>query len=154
WEYFPFPRRRGTGLEYYNAPTATMVICGAGSAPADCGITRDRQHFDPRLGVAYRVTNSTVIRAGYSMATDPTLFTGFSMSSRLNFPYIYGQLLLPPNGFSYATTLRQGLPVATAPDISTGAVAVPGLAVVDTYDNSDYVRGYVQSWNFTAEQQV
>lgn len=154
WEYFPFPRRLNTGLEYYNAPAAAMVICGIGSVPGDCGITRDRQHVDPRLGIAYQVTRSTVIRAGYSLATDPTLFLGYSMSSRLNFPYIYGQLLLPPNSYSYGTTFRQGLPVVAAPNISSGSVPVPSLAVVDTYDNSDYVRGYIQSWNFTVEQQV
>ncbi|HLJ14643.1 MAG TPA: TonB-dependent receptor [Bryobacteraceae bacterium] len=154
WEYFPFPRRLNTGLEYYNAPGATMTICGIGSVPGDCGITRDRQHIDPRLGVAYRITNSTVIRTGYSIATDPTLFLGYSMSSRLNFPYIYGQLLLPPNSYFYGTTFRQGLPVVAAPDISSGSVPVPGLAVVDTYNNANYVRGYIQSWNFTIEQQV
>ena len=131
-----------------------MSICGLGSVPSDCGITRDRQRFNPRFGVAYRLTNSTVIRAGYSSATDPILFLGYTLSGRLNYPYLYGQLLLPPNSYSYATTLSQGLPVVSAPNISSGTVPVPGLAAVTTYNNANYVRDYIQTWNFTVEQQV
>jgi hypothetical protein len=153
WDYFPFPTRRGTGLELYNPQSATMSICGIGSTPTDCGITKDKQHFNPRIGLAYRATKSTVIRAGYSKATDPILFLGYTTSGRLNFPYIYSQLLTSPNSLSYATTLRQGLPAVSAPDISSGTVPVPPLSAVLTYDNSDYVRGYSQTWNFTVEQQ-
>src|SRR5205085_3588616 len=109
WDYFPFPRRSDTGLEFYNPQSATMSICGIGSVPADCGITRDRQRIDPRLGIAYRVTDSTVIRAGYSKAIDPILFLGFTNLGSRNLPYIYAQVLLPPNSLSYSTTLRQGI---------------------------------------------
>jgi hypothetical protein len=154
WDYFPFPKRLTTGMEFYNPRSATMSICGVGSTPADCGITKDRQHVGPRLGVAYRLTGSTVIRAGYGMATDPNFFAGKTLSSRMNYPYIYAQTLLPPNSLSYATTFRQGLPAMVAPDLSTGTVPVPGPAGVSTYDNADYVRGYIQMWNFTVEQRV
>lgn len=153
WDYFPFPTRRGTGLEFYNPQSATMSICGIGSVPTDCGITKDRQHFNPRLGLAYRLTNSTVIRAGYSKSTDPIYFLGYITSGRLNFPYIYSQLILPPNSFSYSTSLRQGLPAVSPPNVASGTIPVPPLSAVVTYDNSDYVRGYSQMWNFTIEQQ-
>jgi hypothetical protein len=152
WDYFPFPRRAGTGTEYFNPLSNTMSICGVGSIPADCGITRGRQRVDPRLGVAYRVSNSTVIRAGYSMAIDPIFFMGFTSLGNRNFPYIYAQVLPPPNSLSYATTLRQGIPVVPAPDLGSGSVPVPGLVAVSTYNNANYVRGYIQSWNLTVEQ--
>jgi hypothetical protein len=41
-----------------------------------------------------------------------------------------------------------------APDIGSGTIPVPGLVAVSTYDNSDYVRGYIQTWNVTIEQRV
>jgi hypothetical protein len=154
WDYFPFPTRLGTGIEFYNPLSATMSICGVGSTPTDCGITRDKQRVDPRLGVAFRLTESTVIRAGYSMAIDPILFLGFTNLGQRNFPYVYAQILLPPNSLSYGTTLRQGLPVVAAPDLSTGTLPVPPLAAVTTYNNANYVRGYIQSWNFTVEQRL
>jgi len=154
FDYFPFPTRLGTGFEYYNPQNATMSICGKGSIPVDCGITRDKRHLTPRLGVAYRITGSTVIRAGYSMATDPNVFQGKTLSNRENFPYLYPQLILPPNSLSYATTFRQGLPAVSAPDISSGTVPVPGIAAVTSLDNGNYVRGYIQSLNVTIEQRV
>jgi len=154
WDYYPFPRRKGTGLEIYNPQTATDSICGVGSTPGDCGVTRDKQRIVPRFGVAYRVTDSTVIRTGYSMLTDPVAFLGQTLSSREDFPYLFSQIILPPNSLSYAITLRQGLPAASPPDLSTGTVPVPGYAYIKTYVPKSYVRGYMQSWNFTVEQRV
>ena len=154
YDYFAFPRRAGTGVEYYNPATATASICGTGGIPGDCGITKDRNHIGPRLGLAYRITGSTVIRAAYSLSADPIFFEGHSQSGRENFPYIFAQTLSSPNSLSYATTLRQGLPAVTTPNLSTGIVPVPGTAYMTTYDNSNYVRGHIQTWNFTVEQRI
>jgi hypothetical protein len=153
WDYFPFPRRKGTGLEIYDPPSATTSICGIGSVPADCGITRDKHRIVPRLGVAYRVTDSTVIRAGYAQATNPVAFLGQTLSSRENFPYLFSQIILPPNSLSYAITLRQGLPAVMPPNLS-GAIPAPGYAYIKTYVSNSYTRGYMQTWNFTIEQRV
>jgi hypothetical protein len=152
-DFFPYPRRKGTGLEIYNPQTATTSICGVGSVPGDCGITRDNKRIVPRLGVVYRVTDSTVIRAGYAQVTNPVAFLGQTLSSRENFPYLFSQILLPPNSLSYAITLRQGLPAVTPPNLS-GPIPVPGYAYIKTYSNNTYTRGYMQTWNFTAEQRV
>jgi len=154
WDYFRFPRRAGTGVEFYNPYSATASICGVGSIPEDCGITKDRQHFSPRLGIAYRLTKSTVLRAAYSISADSIFFEGHSQSGRENFPYLFAQMLSAPNSLSYSTTLRQGLPAVAAPDLSTGIVPIPGTAYMTTYDNANYVRGYIQTWNFTVEQRV
>jgi len=154
WDYFRFPRRAGTGVEFYSPYTATASICGIGSTPEDCGITKDRQHFSPRLGIAYRLTKSTVLRAAYSISADSIFFEGHSQSGRENFPYLFAQMLSAPNSLSYSTTLRQGLPAVAAPDLSSGIVPIPGTAYMTTYDNANYVRGYIQTWNFTVEQRV
>jgi Carboxypeptidase regulatory-like domain/TonB dependent receptor len=149
-DYYPFPTRDNRGLEYYDATTNTMVLCGVGGSPEDCGITKDRLHIVPRLGIAYRLRDSLVIRAGYGIATDPINILGNAQ----NFPDLEGQTLQPPNSLSYATTWRQGIPAVTAPDLSTGRVPVPNLAGLRTYSNTDYVRGYIQTANLTIEQRI
>ncbi|MCU1261816.1 MAG: Outer rane receptor for ferrienterochelin and colicin [Bryobacterales bacterium] len=154
WDYYPFPTRKDTGLEIYNPESATTSICGVGAVPGDCGITRDKQRIVPRLGLAYRPTESTVIRAGYGIVTNPVAFLGQTLGSRENFPYLFSQIILPPNSLSYGTTLRQGLPAVSPPDLSTGIIPVPGYAYIKTYVNSNYTRGYIQSWNLTVEQRV
>jgi hypothetical protein len=88
------------------------------------------------------------------MVADPIFFEGHSQSGRENFPYSFAQLILPPNSLSYAITLRQGLPVVPTPNLATGSVAIPPFASAETYDNANYVRGYIQTWNFTVEQRI
>jgi hypothetical protein len=153
WEYYPFPVRDGRGMEYLNAATNQMIICGVAGNPENCGITKDTKRFAPRAGVAYRITNSTVLRAGYGLTTDPTNLGG-SLGNRQNYPDILATTVNAPNGFSYATTLRQGLPVPVAPNFSSGSIPVPTNTGVFTVDNKNYVRGYVQSWNFTLQQKI
>ena len=79
------------------------------------------------------------------MVADPIFFEGHSQSGRENYPYSFAQLILPPNSLSYAITLRQGLPAVPTPDLTTGAVPIPGFAYAETYDNANYVRGYIQT---------
>jgi hypothetical protein len=153
WEYYPFATRGDRGMEYLNAQTNQMIICGVGGNPTNCGITKDTHRFAPRAGIAFRLTNSTILRAGYGLTTDPTNLGG-SSGNRQNYPDILATTITAPNSFSYATTLRQGLPIVVAPDYSSGTISVPKTAGVFTVDNSNYVRGYVQSWNFTLEQQL
>jgi hypothetical protein len=161
-DFYPFPGRNGQysglptnmGLEYYNVSNNSMYLCGVGPVPLNCGVTKDRYHVVPRVGLAYRITDSIVIRAGYGIATDPTNVLGYN-NRRYNYPYIDGLTILPPNSYSYATTFRQGIPVPTPPNVSTGIIPnVPATAGVNTYDNSDWARGYVQTWNFTVEARL
>jgi hypothetical protein len=150
WERFPFPMRVGRGLEVYNFQNNTMSLCGLGPNPIDCGITNGKGRPTPRAGIAYRLTDSTVIRAGYGMTNDPINFANFV---RLNYPDLVHVVLNAPNAFSYATTLRHGFPAVIPPDLTPGIVPVASnLSLAATYDNNNLVRGYIQSWNLTVEK--
>jgi hypothetical protein len=153
WEDFPFANRGNRGMEYFQPSTNTMVVCGVAGNPEDCGITKDGHRFAPRAGIAYRLTDTTVIRAGYGLTNDPTNY-GSSLGNRQNYPDIVATAINAPNSFFYATTLRLGMPAVVAPNYTSGSVAVPLTAGIFTVDNKNYVRGYVQSWNFTVEQRI
>ena len=151
WEYFGLPNRGGgRGLEYLIPQTNTMNICGLGNAvPENCGITTSRERPVPRVGIAYRVTDSFVVRAGAGLANDPT---SSLIQLRLNAPYVYTQILSAPNSFGYATTLSQGIPAVTAPNLSGGPISWPGNANALTLNNGNWVRGYMETWNLTLEK--
>jgi Carboxypeptidase regulatory-like domain/TonB dependent receptor len=153
WDYYPFPNRGSRGMEYLDVATNQMIICGVAGNPRNCGITKDNQRFEPRAGVAYRIHDATVFRAGYALSTDPTN-TGGVLGNRQNFPDNVTSTIPTTNSFAYATSLRSGLPPIVIPDYSSGRVAVPLTTGVFTVDNQTYVRGYIQSWNATLEQQV
>src|SRR5690242_19898816 len=141
FDYFPVPMRNGTGAEYYDHATNNMVICGVGNTPTSCNIfDKDQAHFVPRLGVAYRLGDRTVIRAGFGMSSDPVNIFGLS-NRRINFPYIEGVIQLPPNAMSYAITLRQGINVPPNPfPLTTGLVPVPGTAGMQDFNRDNYRR--------------
>ncbi len=67
WEYYPFPTRTDRGLEMFDFTTNLLQVCGIGAANAQvCDIKVQKDLFTPRLGWAYRPTEDTVIRVGFS----------------------------------------------------------------------------------------
>ena len=66
WEYYPLSQRRDRGLEVFDFTARQLLICGQAGIPQTCGVTVEKNLFTPRLGWAYRPTDSTVIRVGYS----------------------------------------------------------------------------------------
>jgi hypothetical protein len=152
WDYYPFTTRGSRGMEYLNETTNQMVICGIAGTPKNCGITKDDARFEPRGGIAYRLNDSTVIRAGYALSTDSTN-EGDVVGNRQNYPDIVASTIPSTNSFADATTLRTGLPTAVAPNYSSGSVALPLTTGAYTVNNNEFARGYVQSWNLTVERQ-
>ncbi|RZU29062.1 TonB-dependent receptor [Edaphobacter modestus] len=153
WTYYPFADRGDRGMEYLDAASNRMIICGLNGIPKNCGITKNDKRFEPRVGAAYKINDTTVVRGGFGLSTDPTNIGGV-LGNRQNYPDIVASTLTAPNSFSYATTLRTGLPPVVAPDYSSGSVAVPKTAGVFTVDNNTFVRGYIESFNVTLEQQM
>src|SRR2546430_10993547 len=78
-----------------------------GQVPAGCGTEISKKRFSPRLGIAWRPTDTFVIRAGYSVINDP--YEGLELM-RNNYPIMEPFGIQTPNGFTPATTLAQGLP--------------------------------------------
>ena len=66
WEYYSLPARADHGIEVYDFTTNRLLICGVGPNDQNCGIEVEKNLFTPRLGIAYRPTETLVIRAGYS----------------------------------------------------------------------------------------
>ncbi len=149
WEYYPAPTRPNRGLEKYDFDTNESVLCGLGSTPKDCGLHQSKKLFSPRLGLAWRATDTFIVRAGYGITYDP-----FSLARdlRANYPIQFVQNLAFDSTWSYSTTLDQGLP-ATPLVPEQERLALPGTAAFITADGN-FRRGYVQSWNFTMEKQI
>ncbi|HLN02714.1 MAG TPA: TonB-dependent receptor [Bryobacteraceae bacterium] len=151
YEFYPLmTRSNGKGIEQYIPATNDVMMGGRGSVPVDAGIKVSHTLFAPRVGVAYRLGEKTVIRAGYGMNYDPL---PFSRPLRGFYPLTINAETKSPNSFSYASTLAQGIPPVPLPDISTGIVPLPGNA--SERSPWGYIhRGYTQSWNFTVEHKL
>ncbi|MBI1897730.1 MAG: TonB-dependent receptor [Acidobacteria bacterium] len=150
WEYFPFPTRADRGMERYDFTRNKMLVCGVGQIPKNCGVSVDKDDFAPRVGFAYRITDTFVMRAGYGITNDP-----FSLARplRTNYPVLLIQNITAPNSFQPAGRLADGIPRAVAPDLGNGVLDLPGTFAVVTTDEK-FPRGYIQSWNFTLQKEL
>ncbi len=150
WEYYPFPTRVGRGLERYDPRTNQMLVCGVGQVPRDCGVEVSKKLFAPRVGIAYRATDSLVVRAGYGISYDP-----FSLQRpfRTNYPILLILNIEGENSFQPAGRIADGIPRITPPDLGNGVIDIPNTFAAFTVDDK-FRRGYVQSWNFTIQKQL
>ncbi|HET8547119.1 MAG TPA: TonB-dependent receptor, partial [Bryobacteraceae bacterium] len=151
WEYFPFPRRADRGLERYDFANNKILVCGVGTVPANCGFDSGIGQFAPRAGLAWRATDTLVLRAGYGITTDPF---NWSRPLRTNYPILANQVIDAPNTYLWATTLREGLRDIPPPELRNGVIDLPLTATVLTADPNNTVRGYIQSWNGTVEKEL
>lgn len=148
WELFPMPTRAETGLERYNVDTNKMEVCGLGSIPRDCGVAQSKRLLAPRVGLAYRLRSDFVLRAGYGITIDPY---SLARPMRTNFPMMVVLNVNAPNAFASAGQLRNGIPAVPQPAVGNGIVDIPGTVAANSLDKR-FIRGYVQSWNFTMQK--
>jgi outer membrane receptor protein involved in Fe transport len=71
YELYPLVQRTTTGLGRFDLATNNIIIGGVGGNDENAGVTVSHKMFAPRAGLAYRVTESTVIRMGYGISYDP-----------------------------------------------------------------------------------
>ncbi|MBL8230741.1 MAG: TonB-dependent receptor [Bryobacterales bacterium] len=150
YELFPMPTRADRGMENYNYRTNKMEVCGVGIVPKDCGVGQSKRLFAPRVGIAWRATDDFIIRLGYGITIDPY---SLARPMRTNFPLLVVQNINGPNAFQPAGRLRDGIPAFSAPNLGNGIIDIGPLVAANALD-SKYLRGYVQSWNFTLQKKL
>jgi hypothetical protein len=150
WEYFPVPTRADRGFERYNPDTNKMEIGGIGQIPSDLGVEVSKTMFAPRAGLAFRVTDKFVIRAGYGLTNDPY---ALARPLRTNHPVLIELDLRAPNGLAPASRLADGIPAIPIPDLGNGIIDIPSNVTAFTIPLK-FDRGYIQSWNLTLEREL
>jgi len=151
YELYPLmTRAAGKGIERLDPQTNLIYLGGRGNVPVDAGISTNKLLFAPRIGIAYRASEKTVIRTGYGMNYDPL---PFSRPLRGFYPLTINSNFVAPNSYTYAGTLATGIPPVVGPDLSSGIVTLPSNAD-ERSPYSNIHRGYIQSWNFTVERKM
>ncbi|MBL8177201.1 MAG: TonB-dependent receptor [Bryobacterales bacterium] len=150
WEYFPMPTRVGRGLENYNPDTNKMEVCGVGSVPTDCGVSQSKKLFAPRVGLAWRVQEDFIVRAGYGITVDPY---SLARPMRTNYPLLVVLNVNGANAFQPAGRLRDGIPAVQAPNLGDGVIDIGPQVAANSLERN-FQRGYVQSWNFTLQKKL
>jgi Carboxypeptidase regulatory-like domain/TonB dependent receptor len=150
WEYFPIPTRADRGLERYDPVINKMLIGGIVQVPKNLGVEISKTQFAPRVGLAYRLTEDFVMRAGYGITNDPY---PLSRPMRTNHPILIELTNRGANTFQPASELAAGIPAIQVPDLGFGIIDIPGNITAITLPTK-FDRGYVQSWNLTLQKNL
>ena len=137
-------------LSNFDPSTNTMILARDGSIYDRALVNPDRNNFGPRLGGAYTITPSTVLRAGYGI-------------SYVHFSRAGGGDILPINGPQVVNAVvNQTVP--TAPTFVPAEAGYPaGLADPSqfnpltaniTYMPSDFHSSPVQSWYVSVQREI
>ncbi len=151
YEFYPLMTRADRGLERWDPATNLVLVGRRGGNPDNVGITVSKKLFAPRIGFAYRMTDATVIRSGYGITYSPL---PFSRPLRGPYPATISQTFVGANNFIPASTLAQGIPFFTGPDINKGSFELPATVDNRTPWGGELKRGYIQSWNFIIERRL
>jgi carboxypeptidase family protein/TonB-dependent receptor-like protein len=149
YEFYPFARRDHRGADRYDPITDRVLIGGLGGTPENTGVDVGKGQLAPRLGIAWRVTEKTVVRAGYGISVDPNSFRGM----RNAFPATISLQLSGASSLQAAGTLETGLPEIETPDISSGSITLPAAIGTQTFPQV-FDRGYIQSFNLTFQHDI
>jgi hypothetical protein len=153
WEYYPIMTRNGRGIERYDMTTNNVILGGIGNQPANAGTTASKTQFAPRLGLAYRIDDKTVLRGGFGIGIDPYPFT---RAMRDPYPITIAQTVNANNSYVAAGSFVTGIPgyATVAPAIANGVAQLPLSAYTKTLLPGTFRRGYIESFNVTAERSL
>ena len=152
YEYYPLMTRANRGIERLDLNTLDVVLGGVGGNPTDLDMTVSKKLFAPRIGLAYRLGDNTVIRSGYGITYDPL---PFSRPLRGFYPLTIAQQFDAPGSFQFYRTIGDGIPQVVGPStFDTGRVRLPTNVEERTPPGGLIHRGYIQSWNLMVERKL
>ena len=156
WEHYApaTPRLKG-GFSNYDADLNQLSVAGYGDVPMNLGLQANYKNFGPRLGVAYRLTEKDVFRAGFGVSFLPFADNTYAY----NFPVKQNNTFNGLNSFSPAVlpdgriaSMSNGFPAPVAAVIpDSGIITNPQNQVFDVIDTG-FREGYVQSWNLAYQR--
>lgn len=120
-ENYPLMKRANSGIERLDYSDFTVLLGGRGDVPEDVGLELQKWFLAPRVGVAYRLGDRSVFRAGYGQTVNPL---PWSRPLRGSFPYDI-TFNNTAEQFGFVTTLANGIPAVPIPDVSSGRARLP-----------------------------
>lgn len=170
WEYYPMAYSdHSKGARILDPATMQVYVGGFGAIPEDDGVKVGPGEFLPRVGIAYKATNKTVVRLGGGMGADsnnwrflrncyPAVtisdFTGQATGGATNYSQFGPAASFTGlNATGPYAALPTGIVPIALPNLSSGAIPLPNGVGTTTIQYPKFRRGYIYSYNFTVEQQ-
>jgi carboxypeptidase family protein len=158
-EYYPLMSRATRGIERLDYNSYNVLLGGLGDVPDDVGLEFRKLYAAPRVGIAYRLGEKSVIRLGYGHTINPL---PWSRPMRGSFPY---DINVNASAAQYltVTTLDNGIPPVVIPDLSSGRVKLPAGVFMRSPNAGDEAfpgsgsgldRATIKQWNLAFEHRL
>ncbi|MBM3728641.1 MAG: TonB-dependent receptor [Acidobacteria bacterium] len=150
YEYWRNPRPRlPGGFSNYDPLLNRVLVAGVGDNPMDLGRQQFKKHYNPRLGISYRLNDKTVLRTGFGISVQPLSDFNYGY----NFPIRTTEQYLAADAFSIGGRMATGFPAPPAQFYpSSGIILNAPLTQSFTVFSNDLREGYIQSWNFALQR--
>jgi hypothetical protein len=154
YEAYPPAYRDHTGISVFDPTlplTGNVEIGGVGGNPESAGVNTGDGFWAPRVGLAYRLDEKTVVRVGGGLSSDPDTMRYLRDSFPWDLDPNYagtgtGTIAVDPANGNAAMPLTYGIPVPTVPNYSNGFASLPVSGGTTTVPKN-FRRGYLESWN-------
>lgn len=155
WDYFqPWTPRRTGELVNFDFDHGYKVLGGLGDVSRSANVKGDKNDFSPRVGFAYKLLESTVIRAGFGRSYYSGNYGGSQTELLEQYPLAGNQNVIPTSFYGVIFPLDQGPPAPPPPEFpQSGHLPVPPGDSVQAVDYN-FKTESVDSWNFTVEHQL
>ena len=162
WEFYPpaTPQFPG-GFSNYDPDNNTLVIAGVGGNPENLGMKTHYNDFAPRIGLAYRLTEKTVVRAGFGTSYTPFPDNTYAYNYPVRANNYYQQVgdgfagTLLPSG--QPATFQNGFPLPVPVAIpSNGIIPATGSLLSNSFDviNLNFKNPYTETWNLAVQRSL
>ncbi len=159
WEFYPpaTPAHAG-GFSQYDFTNNSLVIAGVGGNPSNLGLHANHTDFAPRLGIAYRYDEKTVIRTGFGISYSPFPDNTYAYNYPVKQNNFFGGncsfcVAVLPN--KQPATFQAGFPPFAATVIPTNGI-INNADLNQSYIsiNSNFKEPYVETWNIAVQRSL
>ena len=134
------------GMVNYDPETNQLLVAGYGNIPENLGVPSYWKNFAPRTGISWRLSDATVLRAGYGVSG-----LAYPDGCCRGFPIEQNQLIEGPNAFAPAGSMATGIPAPSlVPIPENGILLADGALLTQNFTNVTLEprhRGQLHSWN-------
>jgi hypothetical protein len=166
WEFYPpFTPNLPGKFSNYDPAANNLVIAGIGGNPSNLGRKTHYKDFAPRVGIAYRLTESTVVRSGFAISYFPYPDNDYAF----DFPVLQNNAFPSLNGSTFTQSadaannpisLASGFPAPLVANIpANGLIPVAGKVGTTSLLNQNYTvvslnfrEPYTESWNLAVQR--
>jgi hypothetical protein len=147
WEYWPastsqFP----AGSVTYDPLNNSLLLGGLGSTPLNLGVKNYPRNIYPRIGLAYRLDDKTVIRTGFGMSSS------YRYTENWQYPVKQNQNLTGANSYVAAGSMATGFPAPQPVVIPSDGIILNAPNQAYTITPTNYPVPTIETWNFAIQR--